>query len=104
MQEYLNDKEQEVLVWLGNRYLKYYETEMDIPDHDFDVFEGRAIDITQNILKGLVLRNYISFGQLYLDSREPAHYVYLKEKALNLFNSDDFKIMKLKIEKGLPTE
>ncbi|MBE6813466.1 MAG: hypothetical protein E7523_11385 [Ruminococcaceae bacterium] len=99
MQEYLNKKEKEMLVFLGEKYLKYYETQIDLPDHDFDVFERRPIDLVQNILDGLEIRDYISFGRLYVERGEPARFVYLKEKALNLFNSEEFAKMKEEAEK-----
>ena len=99
MQEHLNKKEKEMLVFIGKKYLAYYETEIDIPDHDFDVFEHRAIDLVQNILNGLEIRNYISFGRLYVERGEPARFVYLKEKALNLFNSEAFAKMQKETEK-----
>ncbi len=105
MQEHLNDKEKDMLIWLGNQYFKHYETCLAPPSHDFEVIDEKPVDVIRNIIEALELRNYISFGKLYLDRTYPAEKIYLKEKALNLFNSDAFEIMKQEQKKkGLPTK
>lgn len=94
MQEYLNDYEREMLVYFGDFYHQYYELEMELPPHDFEVFDGRAVDKTQNIISALKERGYITYGPYFIETGSQVRDVYFTEKALNLFNSPMFDEMK----------
>ena len=94
MQEFLNEKEKEMLVLFGNFYHQYYEMRMELPAHDFDVFDGRPVDITQNIIEALKERGYIAYGPYFFETGTQVRNVYFTEKALNLFNSPQFANLK----------
>ena len=90
MIEYLNEQERQMLCYLGRRYQKHYDPIIRMPEHDFEIIDDDPVDMVQNILQALRLRGYITADPLIFDLRTELRTVYLTEKALNLFNSDDF--------------
>ena len=94
MQEFLNDYERKMLVYFGDFYHQHYELRCELPPHDFEVFDGRAVDMTQNIIEALKERGYVTNGPYFIETGAQIRDVYFTEKALNLFNSPQFDEMK----------
>ena len=88
MNENLNSMERAVLDIIKQEYLKEYSTYFLTPTACYSV-AGLDETKTNNILRGLAIRDYISFDvtdkQLSLKNK----YLTLKEKALNYFNSEN---------------
>ncbi len=93
MNENLNAKEKEILLFLGKQYRKHYDVVLPIPEHDFTVIDGEAVDLMQNILQALKLRGYLNTQHFnYEFSLDNITTVLLTEKSLNLFNSERFDL------------
>lgn len=91
MQECLNEKEKEILLLLGKQYRKHYDVVLPIPERDFTVIDGEAVDVMQNVLQALKLRGYLNTKHFsYEFTLDTITMVLLTEKSLNLFNSDLF--------------
>ena len=93
MNENLNAKEKEILLFLGKQYRKHYDVLLSVPEHDFIVVDGEPVDLMQNILQALKLRGYLNTQHFnYEFSLDNITTVLLTEKSLNLFNSERFDL------------
>ena len=91
--ENLNAKEKEILLFLGKQYRKHYDVVLPSPEHDFIVVDGEPVDLMQNILQALKLRGYLNTQHFnYEFSLDNITTVLLTEKSLNLFNSERFDL------------
>lgn len=86
MNENLNTMEKAVLEVIKQEYLKEYSTYFLTPTACYSV-SGLDETKTNNILRGLAIRDYISFDVTDKQISLQHKCLTLKEKALNYFNS-----------------